>query len=850
MSSPINVNDIRLFFEEVSPRSTLHLCRINPKKERSAPIAENAPSIDDAIEWIDTYNSRGHNIYEQFNPPGKTFRKKAKRDDVRWLYGFHLDWDLPLDCDDPVSWLENAMEQASSIKGVKGRPHVIMTGNGIQCRWPFAKPIRATDDLIMQVENINARIARMLNADRCHNVERLLRVPGTTNWPDEKKKREGRVPVMAELWQVSQDDFTFEDFAHLPAAPRRDEVVDNRWRIDYTARDYEADDYVPVTWAEILREDPLIVSHAMEMMKAEDNRSRAAYGLINDIIRAIAHIFNEKPDDWLEDPDVYKNISELVLDAADEEDAIYEIWGHYEDQKDPYHKLGYDVRKTLLYACDGEVNTPRTQRKAKQKRDTEAALATPHDELPIHEHRKEFIVHMRGSMEPVDLPNVTQTADGVPSSRQQATESNIREIFRRGGVIPRWNVMRDEASYDITPRAGRKAAGDDAEKAEKRVTAPRRHFHNALRRVAPDMLSASQESLLMDAMHERGITARRELSKLFEIAAKEDRFHPIEDYCKSHAWDGEGRIAQVAACLKSSHPLRDTYIRLFFRQCVAAVKSLERYKLDGSGEMLGSVPVLIGEQGMGKSSFWAMLIPPGMKSEGESLKLGGHKEADTKRAVLSGLVAILDEIGAGLDFSEQEDVKNFITARADSFRVAYAHWPTNKPRMTVLVGTSNELHLKDATGSRRFLAMEIDGIDFDRLNELMADPGFLQQCYAEAWHEVMEEGAIWWLDSDEDKIRARENAKHQDQSEEEAALEGYFNMVGERHDDEWLTMMQIFAALEIKYTPVKARRAGEYLQKVEGCEYKASHKLRDGRTVYRVWEFPCTTDTYVRVTGR
>jgi hypothetical protein len=41
--------------------------------------------------------------------------------------------------------------------------------------------------------------AKELGADNCHNIDRLLRVPGTINWPNAKKRADGRVPVMSRL---------------------------------------------------------------------------------------------------------------------------------------------------------------------------------------------------------------------------------------------------------------------------------------------------------------------------------------------------------------------------------------------------------------------------------------------------------------------------------------------------------------------------------------------------------------------------------------------------------------------------------------------------------------------------
>jgi predicted P-loop ATPase len=265
--------------------------------------------------------------------------------------------------------------------------------------------------------------------------------------------------------------------------------------------------------------------------------------------------------------------------------------------------------------------------------------------------------------------------------------------------------------------------------------------------------------------------------------------------------------------------------------------------------MIGSVVVLVGPQGIGKTSFWRTLIPRGMKSKGEVLRLGGMKEADTKRDLLSGLVAICDEIGAGLDYSQQEDLKNFLTATHDSFRVAYAHMTTEKPRMTQFVGTSNQLHLRDGTGTRRWLAMDVSRIRWSRMDKLMAQSGFLQQCYAQAWSAVMDDGAQWWLDSEQDDVRAAENSRYEDEAPEIAELEGYLaNATGRHYNHEWLSSTQICKLLDIKHTPAKAHRIRDYLGTV--CMEFKEDCVIDGHRRRNVFHFPATIDMMNRLFRR
>ncbi|MEJ2116648.1 MAG: hypothetical protein P8Y36_01595, partial [Alphaproteobacteria bacterium] len=266
-----------------------------------------------------------------------------------------------------------------------------MTGNGLQALWFFEKPIRATAENIRKTEDINARIAQHLGADSCHNIDRLLRLPGTVNWPDDRKKKLGRVPVMSELWDTSADSFAPEDFGHLAAPTRSSGSVGNEWRIDYVNLDYLAseDEFSPITWREVQDEDPFIVTLLAEMIEVHNDRSASAYGLLLDILRAMVHIFDEAPETWLEDRDIYKNCCEIFLEAVEDCEDAAEVWTHYDNQKDPFCKLGYDVRKALLSACDSDFNTPRSKRRAHDKQETASTLKEEPDSLTAHQHRRE-----------------------------------------------------------------------------------------------------------------------------------------------------------------------------------------------------------------------------------------------------------------------------------------------------------------------------------------------------------------------------------------------------------------------------------------------------------------------------
>jgi len=52
-------------------------------------------------------------------------------------------------------------------------------------------------DDIDRLEAYNIVLEQTLGADRCHNIDRIMRLPGTINLPNRKKRLAGREPALA-----------------------------------------------------------------------------------------------------------------------------------------------------------------------------------------------------------------------------------------------------------------------------------------------------------------------------------------------------------------------------------------------------------------------------------------------------------------------------------------------------------------------------------------------------------------------------------------------------------------------------------------------------------------------------
>jgi len=67
-----------------------------------------------------------------------------------------------------------------------------MSGGGYQPIWLFEEPIPATPENTARVESLGSNIATLINGDGVQNIDRILRVPFTRNFPDAKKRKAGR----------------------------------------------------------------------------------------------------------------------------------------------------------------------------------------------------------------------------------------------------------------------------------------------------------------------------------------------------------------------------------------------------------------------------------------------------------------------------------------------------------------------------------------------------------------------------------------------------------------------------------------------------------------------------------
>jgi len=153
------------------------------------------------VEWLKAYNKK-RNIYFHVNPPMHDLKKKANREDIKSVDFLHVDIDPEPDRD-----LDEERDRCLGLlttdlpRGVPKPTVIIFSGGGYQGFWKLKQPIPVNGDLGLaeDAKLYNQQLELLFGADNCHNIDRIMRLPGTMNIPDARKLKKGRKEELAKL---------------------------------------------------------------------------------------------------------------------------------------------------------------------------------------------------------------------------------------------------------------------------------------------------------------------------------------------------------------------------------------------------------------------------------------------------------------------------------------------------------------------------------------------------------------------------------------------------------------------------------------------------------------------------
>jgi predicted P-loop ATPase len=187
------------------------------------------------------------------------------------------------------------------------------------------------------------------------------------------------------------------------------------------------------------------------------------------------------------------------------------------------------------------------------------------------------------------------------------------------------------------------------------------------------------------------IRGDKSIDRAFTLCTYKHAFNGVQDYLKSLNWDG---IKRVDSLLTAYLGARDTaYTRAVMRKSLSAAVA----RAMTPGCKYDYMPILVGPQGIGKSTFLRIL---GRQWFSDSLQTFEGKEASE---MIQGIW--INEIGelSGFNRSETNAVKQFLSRTEDIYREPFGKRTNPYPRRCVFFGTTNDSEfLKDRTGNRRF----------------------------------------------------------------------------------------------------------------------------------------------------
>ena len=340
-----------------------------------------------------------------------------------------------------------------------------------------------------------------------------------------------------------------------------------------------------------------------------------------------------------------------------------------------------------------------------------------------------------------------------------------------------------------------------------------------------DITTTDINDIVCDCSAESGlqITAREVLAVLQSHRIPD--IHPLREYvlnCRPYTDDQPDWIGWLAerVTVEGGEAEQQQWRTCFTKWFVAMVACWMKDEVVNQ-----QVLVLIGRQGIFKTTWLEHLLPPELRAYGCKMANSAQLNKDERLRIAEyGLIA-LDEIDA-MGAKELNVIKSVITASDISERAAYGYTKERRMRLASFCASGNKQEfLTDITGNRRWLPFLVESI---------INPFFItlpyEQIYAQAkW--LIDKGFQYWFDLDDIETLEQHNENFRAQENEEQLLAVYFDIPAEGKG-QFMTTAEISDKLvtmgSIK-RPMSLSRLGMVLQQA-GYQSK-----RIGKTRIRGW---------------
>ena len=334
-------------------------------------------------------------------------------------------------------------------------------------------------------------------------------------------------------------------------------------------------------------------------------------------------------------------------------------------------------------------------------------------------------------------------------------------------------------------------------------------------------MSDRLSNTLLTALQDVKPTRKREFEDVIGSGFVKS-FHPFLYYLnRLPPWDGQDHILglSVSVMVKGGTEKQMLFYEYLKKWLVAMVASW----ID-DGEVNQAVLVLIGEQGIYKTTWFSHLLPPELRDYFR-IKVNSSRVSKDDLITLSqyGLVCYEE-----LDVMRPSDVntmKSMVTMPSIDERPAYGHYTEHMPHVASFCGTGNNVQfLSDETGNRRWLPFIVESITSPR-----EQPFDYEGIYAQAY-ALYRQGFRHYFSKAEEEVLKEHNKTFETPLPEQEAIAKHFRLPNDSERGEFYTATDILLA--VSTNPALKLKIGKIGSAMEALGFVrlSSH----GRRGYRV----------------
>ena len=265
-------------------------------------------------------------------------------------------------------------------------------------------------------------------------------------------------------------------------------------------------------------------------------------------------------------------------------------------------------------------------------------------------------------------------------------------------------------------------------------------------------------------------------------------FNPFTDYLEHlPPWDGNNNILVLSMSVRVKGGIEKQ--KLFYEYLRKWLVGMVAGWVDPN-EVNHEILVLIGEQGLYKTTWFQYLLPPQLRDYFYTKTNANRMGRDDLITLAQYGLVCCEELDT-MRPAELNQLKAAVTMQSIDERAAYARYHEHRSHIASFCGTGNNIQfLNDLTGNRRWLPFEVDYIDNPRTN-----PIDYEGVFAEAYALYQKEDFHHWFNHNEMEQLSVHNEQFESTQQELELIRETFRLPGPDEKGEFITRTSIMQAI-------------------------------------------------------